>query len=67
MGFLRRDNSNGLPPSAGPAGAEGHVGLGAGEVGECARMVIEGMQEAPLGRETLELLQVGLPYLIQRD
>ena len=67
VGFLRRDNSNGLPPSAGSADPGGHVRLGVVEVGECARMVIDCMQEAPLGRETLELLQVGLPYLIQRD
>ena len=67
MGFLRRDDSNGLPPSAGSAGQGGHLRLGVGEVGACAQMVIEGMREAPLGRETLELLQIGLPYLVQRD
>ena len=67
VGFLRRDNSDGLPPSAGSAGTGGHVGIGRGEVGECAQMVIEGLRDAPIGRETLELLQVGLPYLIQRD
>lgn len=66
MGFLRRDDSNGMPAS-GSAGDGGHVRLGMGEVGACAQMVIEGMREAPLGRETLELLQIGLPYLVQRD
>ena len=67
VGFLRRDNPNGMPSSAGSAGPGGHVGIGRGEVGECAQMVVEGMHDAPIGRETLELLQVGLPYLIQRD
>lgn len=34
---------------------------------ELEHVVIEGMGEAPLKRETLELLQVGLPYLLQRE
>ena len=66
VGFLRRD-THGESSPAGSAGPDGHVGIGMGEVSECAQMVLDGMSEAPLGRETLELLQVGLPYLIQRD
>ncbi len=34
---------------------------------EVEQIVLEGLHEAPIAREMLELLQVGLPYLTQRD
>lgn len=70
MGFFRRDDDVSSADSGSAAGHD-RVELGPGElepvIDECAQMVIESMREAPLGRETLELLQIGLPYLVQRE
>ena len=65
MGFFRRDKSE---PADGPPDAA-HNGAGIPEAAteELAQVVIEGMSEAPIERETLELLQIGLPHLIQRE
>lgn len=71
MGFFRRDK----PDRAAP-GAEAGRGNGLGAtpdeelervVPELAQVVAASMREAPLESDTLELLQVGLPYLIQRE
>jgi len=50
------------PPASRAAGADPGV-----PVEELAQVVIDGMREAPIARETLALLQVGLPYLTERD
>lgn len=69
--FFRRDK--------GRAPATGREADGAGElrrraddererlVPELAQVVVESLNDAPLERETLELLQVGLLHLIQRE
>ncbi|HWC26827.1 MAG TPA: hypothetical protein VG474_09600 [Solirubrobacteraceae bacterium] len=68
MRFFRGDK-NGSSSNAGPAARRVEIAddqLGA-VIEECAQRVIEGMHDAPLARKTLELLQLGLPYMIQRD
>lgn len=69
--FFRRDKREGAAP--------GREARGAGELGsrpadeverlvpELAQVVVESLNDAPLERDTLELLQVGLPHLIQRE
>ena len=45
-------------PAGDPAGVS---------IDELAQMVLEGLREVPIERETLELLQAGLPSLTQRE
>lgn len=66
MGFLRRDKND--PPGRGQPAAEANgAGIPAVATEELARVVVEGMRDAPIERETLELLQIGLLHLIQRE
>lgn len=66
MGFLRRDKND--PPGRGQPAAEANgAGIAAVATEELARVVVEGMRDAPIERETLELLQIGLLHLIQRE
>lgn len=66
MGFFRRDKGD-------PAGQDARAGerngsqMPAAATEDLAQVVVEGMSEAPIERETLELLQIGLPHLIQRE
>lgn len=71
MGFFRRDKSD-----RGPGGGEAASSNGMGTtpddelervVPELAQVVVESLSDAPIERDTLELLQVGLPYLVQRE
>ena len=71
MGFFRRDTSRPPEPPPGPFGANG---AGArlddepeGVTRQLAQVVAESVNEVPIDRDTLELLQVGLPYLLQRE
>lgn len=71
MVFFRRDKSKGTAPGREARGA-GEFGATPGDelerlVPELVQVVVESLDEAPLERETLELLQVGLPHLIQRE
>lgn len=68
MRFSRGDK-NGSSTNAGAAARRVEIADDqlAAVIEECAQLVIEGMRGAPLPRKTLELLQLGLPYLIQRD
>jgi hypothetical protein len=71
MGFLRRDKGdrpgNGQPPP-GAVGVEQTGGADfEAAVADLAGVVVENMNEAPIARETLELLQLGLPHLTQRE
>ena len=69
MGFLRRDKPQGaaLPhafgagPQAQPAGGAPGV-----SIEELTDVILEGMREAPIEPDMLELLQAGLPTLVQR-
>ena len=69
MGFFRRDTARRPEPEpdafrANGAGAlEEHEGV----TRELAQVVAESVNEVPIDRDTLELLQVGLPYLLQRE
>ncbi|MGI8730568.1 MAG: hypothetical protein ACR2LK_11370 [Solirubrobacteraceae bacterium] len=63
MGLFRRDKPTNTHAGAGPDVSEDMEPM----VGELAQIVIDSMREAPLGRETLEMLQLGLPYITQRD
>ncbi|MDP1849616.1 MAG: hypothetical protein Q8K79_17655 [Solirubrobacteraceae bacterium] len=70
MGFFRRDTSRRSEPpdafDANGAGAlpdEEHEGV----TRELAQVVAESVNEVPIDRDTLALLQVGLPYLLQRE
>ena len=71
MGFLRRDKNEGARPAE-PA-ARGHDRPQLpdddveGVVPQLAQAVVEGIKEVSIARETLELLQLGLPYLTQRE
>lgn len=71
MGFFRRDTSRRSEP---PPDAVGVNGAGAlpdegqeSATRELARVVAESFNEVPIDRDTLELLQVGLPYLLDRE
>lgn len=63
MGLFRRDTTNSSPAGR----ANGHVPSASVSVGELEQIVVEGMREVAVRREILELLQVGLPYLVQRE
>ena len=71
MGFFRRDTSRRSEPPAAASSAAGFGSVPDEELEhvtrELAQVVAESMSEAPLERDTLELLQVGLPYLVQRE
>jgi len=71
VGFLRRDKSDSSQQRQPPVGGR-HVPQTAatepdGRVSELSQVVVEGMGEVPIAREMLELLQLGLPYLTQRE
>ncbi len=67
MKFLRRTKDGSSPEG----GRSEHVPVADGElepiIGELAGMVIESLTEVSLPPPTLELLQVGLPYITQRE
>jgi hypothetical protein len=72
MGLFRRDTTNSSARRRQPAvGANDRVELAddgsAESIEELEQIIVEGMREVPIAREILELLQVGLPYLVQRD
>ena len=74
MGFFRRDKDEPpepARPSIGQQEGQPLVELSHEErtivVNELEELVIEGMGGAQLERDTLELLQLGLPYLLQRE
>ena len=71
MGFFRRDTDRRSEPEpealsangAGAAPGAEHEGVAR----ELAQVVAESFNEVPIDRDTLELLQVGLPHLLQRE
>jgi len=67
MGLFRRDRGD--EPTAGPQSANGDIeGMESPvPIEELEQIVVESLNEAPIERETLELLQVGLPYLVQHE
>jgi len=71
MGLFSRDKRD--PPAQRQSSAEENdlERLGDDElevaISELEQMVAESMSDAPIPRETLELLQIGLPHLIQRE
>ena len=70
MGFLRRDKNEDAQPGQRAVGQHRpQIPDDDAEavVPELAQAVVEGMSEVPIARETLELLQLGLPYLTQRE
>ena len=71
MGFFRRDTSNRSEPEPEAFSANGAAALPddepEGVTRELAQVVAESVNEVPIDRDTLELLQVGLPYLLQRE
>jgi hypothetical protein len=71
MGLFRRDTNGSGPPQP-PAATNGHLeSAGANtpavSIRELEQLVVEGMREVTIRREILELLQVGLPYLVERN
>lgn len=71
MGFLRRDKNDRSQQGQQPAGQRDLPQIPADEldgmVQELTQVVVEGMREAPITRDMLELLQLGLPHLTQRE
>ena len=71
VGFLRRDKDEASRPAQPAAGGHDRPQLPdddvEGVVQQLAPVVVAGMSEVPIARETLELLQLGLPYLTQRE
>lgn len=71
VGFFRRDKRDRPAAGAQAGGANGTYTMPADElervVRELAQIVAESMSEVQIERDTLELLQIGLPYLIQRE
>lgn len=68
MGFFRRDRPEPQPEAFGANGSgalpdDEHEGAAR----ELARVVAESVNEVPIDRDTLELLQLGLPHLLQRE
>ena len=70
MGFFRRDKTDG--PGQRPAFDRGDLARLPDDeleamVRELEQVVVEGMSDAPISRDMLALLQVGLLHLVQRD
>ncbi len=70
MGFFRHDKTDG-PGQHGPAFDRGGARIPDDElevmVRELEQVVVESLRDAPITRDMLALLQVGLPYLVQSD
>lgn len=71
MGFFRRDTGRRSEPEPEAFSANGAGALpddeSEGVTRELAQVVAESVSEVPIDRDTLELLQVGLPHLLQRE
>jgi hypothetical protein len=69
VGFFRRDTSHRREPEPDVFGANGAAARSEpeGVTRELAQVVAESVNEVPIDRDTLELLQIGLPYLLQRE
>lgn len=71
MVFFRRDKPHRAAAGREAGSADGFAATPGDDlerlVPELAQVVLESMNDAPLERDTLELLQVGLPHLIQRE
>jgi len=69
VGFFRRDTNRRSEPPPDPFGVNAALpdDETEGVTRELAQVVAESVNEVPIDRDTLELLQVGLPYLLERD
>jgi len=71
VGFFRRDTNRRSEPPHGAVGVNGAPGLPVeeqdGVTRELAQVVAESVNEVPIDRDTLELLQLGLPHLLERE
>ncbi len=69
--MFRRDKNEGAQPGQPAVGRQHRPQIPGddveGVVPQLAQAVVEGMSEVAVARETLELLQLGLPYLTQRE
>jgi hypothetical protein len=71
MGFLRRETPESSAGNGSAFGANNRHAVGGDgasvPIEELEQMIVEGLREVPISRERLELLQVGLPHLVQRE